>query len=525
MSWTLNIIYSIIAITAFILIKLIQLKFSPRSALFNELDSVHPSPEWCPPTFARNVTASILWFQEYTNEGYQKFSKALDRPFALLTPWVRGATVLVLPPSRIPLLTRPDKTKEGEWTNLHGLLETTQLRYVVDDASVYQNLVHFDVVRKHMAPSDMRRLAIVTAEETDLAFRDIWGTSTSWKTINGWEECGRIISRASQRFLIGLPLSRDETMLETSRLYANALLVGGAIINCFPPWMRWVVAPLIAIRARYLQARYVKMLVPAVEERIGQYEAGWYKESDEDDFLQRMIPMCAKDAEQLNAERIALRIASLLTPLIFAICYVFSHCVLDIYGSPDKAEILAGLEEECRRVSAEFGGLSSSAAMDALKGIDSAIRESMRVSDVMVTNIFRDVTAGEVDVGNGLRVGPGVRMLFPTQNIHMDPDNYDDPTRFNAFRFSRPFRGKKSVGEESEEQDLITTSTPTFMPWGYGRHACPGRFFAAQSMKQTLSYLVLHYDVELVGPPPKRKALLNMMIPPVDAKIRIRRKA
>jgi hypothetical protein len=44
-------------------------------------------------------------------------------------------------------------------------------------------------------------------------------------------------------------------------------------------------------------------------------------------------------------------------------------------------------------------------------------------------------------------------------------------------------------------------------------------------MKQALSYMVLNYDVELVGPSPKRKALLNMMIPPVDAKIRIRRKA
>jgi hypothetical protein len=281
MSWTLNIIYSIIAITAFVLIKLIQLKFSPRPALFDELDSVHPSPQWCPPTFARNVTTSILRFPQYTNEGYHKFSKALDRPFALLTPWVRGATVLVLPPSRIPMLTRPDKAKDGEWTNLHGLLETTQLTYVVDDPNVYQNLVHFDVVRKHMAPSDMRRLATVTAEETDLAFRDIWGTSTNWKTIKGWEECGRIISRASQRFLVGLPLSRDETMLETSRLYANALLVGGAIINCFPPWMRGVVAPLIAIRARYFQARYVKMLVPVVRERIRQHEAGLYKESDE----------------------------------------------------------------------------------------------------------------------------------------------------------------------------------------------------------------------------------------------------
>jgi cytochrome P450 len=237
-----------------------------------------------------------------------------------------------------------------------------------------------------------------------------------------------------------------------------------------------------------------------------------------------MIPICAKDPGQLDANRIALRLASLLTPLIFAICYVFAHCVLDIHSSPNRAEILAGLEEECKRVSAQYDGLTTSASVDALKRVDSVLRESMRVSDVQVTNIFRDVTAGEVDIGNGLRVGPGVRMLFPTQDIHQDPDNYEDPKRFDAFRFSRPFEDTKASGREESERELITTVTPTFMPFGYGRHACPGRWFASQSMKQALAYLVLNYDVELAGAPPKRRALLNMMVPPVGTKIRIRRK-
>lgn len=237
-----------------------------------------------------------------------------------------------------------------------------------------------------------------------------------------------------------------------------------------------------------------------------------------------MLPICAKDPGQLDANRIALRLASMLTPLIYAICYVFAHCVLDIHGSPSRAEILAGLEEECKRVSAQYGGLTTSESVDALKRVDSVLRESMRVSDVMVTNIFRDVTAGEVDLGNGLRVGPGVRMVFPTQDIHMDPDNYEDPRRFDAFRFSRPFEDIKGSSRREGEQDLITTTAPSFMPFGYGRHACPGRWFAAQSMKQALAYLVLNYDVDLVGPPLKRKALLNMMVPPVSARIRIRRK-
>lgn len=176
-------------------------------------------------------------------------------------------------------------------------------------------------------------------------------------------------------------------------------------------------------------------------------------------------------------------------------------------------------------MSAKHGGLDTSEAADDLKRVDSVLRESMRVSDVMVTNIFRDVTSGELDLGNGLRVGPGVRMVFPTQDIHMDPDNYENPKRFDAFRFSRSFEDATGSSRKEGEQELITTPTPSFMPFGYGRHACPGRYFAAQSMKQALAYLVLNYDVELTGPPIKRRALLNMMVPPVGAQIRIRRKA
>jgi cytochrome P450 len=72
--------------------------------------------------------------------------------------------------------------------------------------------------------------------------------------------------------------------------------------------------------------------------------------------------------------------------------------------------------------------------------------------------------------------------------------------------------------------NLATTPTPTFMPWGYCRHVCSGRCFVVQLMKQALSYLVLNYEFDSVVPPPKRQALLNIMVPPVNAKLRIGRK-
>lgn len=52
-------------------------------------------------------------------------------------------------------------------------------------------------------------------------------------------------------------------------------------------------------------------------------------------------------------------------------------------------------------------------------------------------------------------------MAFPTQNVHLDPDYYNDPQLFNAFRFSRPFEGAVSTGDW--ESELNTTIT--LMSW------------------------------------------------------------
>jgi cytochrome P450 len=75
-----------------------------------------------------------------------------------------------------------------------------------------------------------------------------------------------------------------------------------------------------------------------------------------------------------------------------------------------------------------------------------------------------------------------------------------------------------------KERELTTTTTLLFLPFGYGRHACPGRWFAAQLMKQALAYIMVNYGLELVGKPIKIKALLSTMVSPVDAHITIWRK-
>lgn len=49
----------------------------------------------------------------------------------------------------------------------------------------------------------------------------------------------------------------------------------------------------------------------------------------------------------------------------------------------------------------------------------------------------------------------------------------------------------------NKEQYQFVTTTKDFMHFGYGRHACPGRFFAANEIKLIMARLLVEYDLKM----------------------------
>ena len=62
----------------------------------------------------------------------------------------------------------------------------------------------------------------------------------------------------------------------------------------------------------------------------------------------------------------------------------------------------------------------------------------------------------------------------------------------------------------NKEQYQFVTVTPNFMAFGYGRHACPGRFFAANEIKLLLARLLVEYDMKMPDGKTERYANLVM---------------
>lgn len=73
----------------------------------------------------------------------------------------------------------------------------------------------------------------------------------------------------------------------------------------------------------------------------------------------------------------------------------------------------------------------------------------------------------------------------------MDESLYPDPEVFDGFRFSRLREQRPDMDGRAQ----YVASNPASLGFGYGRHACPGRFFASQEIKAIMAYLLQNYDM------------------------------
>lgn len=64
-----------------------------------------------------------------------------------------------------------------------------------------------------------------------------------------------------------------------------------------------------------------------------------------------------------------------------------------------------------------------------------------------------------------------------------------------------------------------------FLGFGFGKHACPGRFFALHEMKLFVAHMLLNYEIEPLPTRAPAWPLVWLNLPLNGAKIRVRRRA
>lgn len=123
-------------------------------------------------------------------------------------------------------------------------------------------------------------------------------------------------------------------------------------------------------------------------------------------------------------------------------------------------------------------------------------------------------------LSDGLHLPKGVHICFPSGPISKDPKFIPNPDIFDGFRWcqdpadrdaltpsSIALNGnaemEKKEADETPPAPSPTTSfisiSPSNMHFGFGRQACPGRFFAASTIKAIMSRIIMDYEFKFEG--------------------------
>lgn len=111
---------------------------------------------------------------------------------------------------------------------------------------------------------------------------------------------------------------------------------------------------------------------------------------------------------------------------------------------------------------------------------------------------------------------PAGSQIMVCDDRSFDPQIFSEPEKFDATRF---LHLREQPGQENYHQ--FVTPSPTHMAFGYGQHACPGRFFASNEVKIALCCMLLKYDFRLVPGEPASKALEFETATTCDPRLRI----
>ncbi|KAJ7226785.1 hypothetical protein GGX14DRAFT_385585 [Mycena pura] len=163
-----------------------------------------------------------------------------------------------------------------------------------------------------------------------------------------------------------------------------------------------------------------------------------------------------------------------------------------------------------RRLAASKPGVAK------LHRLDSAICESACVSGVGGTAMACVMrAAGGITLPSGPFMPRNAMLGVSMDGLHFDEAYYARTTLTSL----RDAPGKKP----HVNVDLVMTSVHV-LPFLHGIYACPGCFFATNSIKLILAYLLLNYDIQPFPAHPPNILLGDISVAPVNAMTRICRR-
>ncbi|KAK3315822.1 cytochrome P450 [Apodospora peruviana] len=475
------------------------------------------SGSWLPP---------ILQARWQNSTNYKSVADEINTKYKhqpCLVPIGGSETVVLLPASETQhIVDQPDAVLNMPQPMIQGL----QFKYTVHDQIIVDEPIHQKIVSSNLT-RQITNLVDDVVDETEWAFDKYWGTDTSeFNELVVFETVRRIIGSVTNRAFVGLPACRNPGLVDAGMSYARALPEEARNLRMFPGFVKPFIAPWYTKKTKQHTKEFYDILMPEIKRRLEEHDTT--KEEQKNDFLQWSIdqaksPQYVSDKRMAAPSTLAGRILMVNFGAIHTTSFTVTHAIFDLFSS-DQSNVDELREEISTALSSHGGGDPNGSdrwtkkALTQMPKLDSLIRESLRLNLVSTFGVPRLVVAKTgFTTLSGVHIPRGNIVAVAGKNIAKDEAIYPDAETYKPFRFAQTDGVKTGVA-------AAATTSPEYLPFGHGKHACPGRFFAASEMKLILGWMIMNYDVEHLDKRPDDIYAGPARLPPMTAKIRVRRR-
>ncbi|KAK2740064.1 cytochrome p450 monooxygenase [Colletotrichum kahawae] len=340
------------------------------------------------------------------------------------------------------------------------------------------------VINKDLTKS-LAKVTEPLADEASLALKDIFTDSKEWHAIPMRSTILHFVARISSRVFLGTELCRNEEWLTLTKEYTMNGFSSADRLREWPSFMRpivhWFIPGCQKARSQIVEA--ANIMKPIIEKRRVLKAAAVAdgrappEYNDAIDWFET-----ASKGTHYNPSVSQLFLS---TVAIHTTTDLLGQVLVDIAHNP---EIIEPLRKEIIDVLSEGGWKKTS--LYNMKLLDSVVKESQRLKPLQLASMQR-VAVGDVTLSDGTFIPKGTSVCVSSHAL-FDANVYENPEKWDGYRF---LRMREQPGKENVSQ-LVSTS-PEHLGFGHGKHACPGRFFAANEIKIALVHILLQYEWRL----------------------------
>ncbi|EEY17837.1 cytochrome P450 [Verticillium alfalfae VaMs.102] len=456
-------------------------------------------------------------------EAYEKYGK-FGR--TVLVPGLGLRTEVILPPSALRWML---SLQDSSISSSHAFVELDQLTYTLGEDRLLIDSWNALIVKRDMN-AVLEKVAAVLNDELRVAFDEQFGTDTeTWREVDLNKVMPLIISQAAGRYTMGLPLCRDEEYRQSTIDVSNFFLTMAAVMGMVPVFLKPILGPLAALPMNAALRKFHNLVRPEFNKRMDMIQAAEKGEpvDEPEDLLQMAIRYgLAHRSHEFSFLEISKRMTITNMGTTHQTNMTMINMMLEIIDSDAEFNTIAVLRDEMRNVLGDGQDIKwTKAKIAQMVKADSVGRETLRKTSFGNRAMLRMVIADSLETPDGVVLPKGSMLSVLTPPQHFDEATHEDAGKFDPFRFSRA-----REGEATKSGALGFTSTGAhFLPFGHGRHACPGRFLVDYEMKMIMTYILQNYDIEFPeeyrGRRPQQKWQAEARLTPSDgARIRVKRR-